>query len=117
MMPERLLTVVDCGNIITLQVERAHSSTAEQPAHNRLVPGSNPGGPTTVEVCCNSTLKSPQWQEQGKPKWPLTLTGSQVPIVRRNLPDNCVKDTGVLLLAIVETSFGRPHSPRLPACA
>lgn len=24
----------------------AHSSTAEQPAHNRSVPGSNPGGPT-----------------------------------------------------------------------
>ena len=25
---------------------RAHSSAVERPAHNRLVPGSNPGGPT-----------------------------------------------------------------------
>jgi hypothetical protein len=29
---------------------RAYSSAVELPAHNRLVPGSIPGGPTTLEV-------------------------------------------------------------------
>ena len=32
---------------IIFQKLRAHSSAAEQSAHNRSVPGSNPGGPTT----------------------------------------------------------------------
>ena len=30
-------------------MKRAHSSAVEQSAHNRSVPGSNPGGPTTKE--------------------------------------------------------------------
>ena len=34
---------------IIFQSSRAHSSAAEQSAHNRSVPGSNPGGPTTKQ--------------------------------------------------------------------
>lgn len=32
--------------MIRFSVARARSSAVERPAHNRLVPGSNPGGPT-----------------------------------------------------------------------
>lgn len=38
-----------CNEWYTNIVNRAHSSTAERSAHNRLVPGSNPGGPTIVK--------------------------------------------------------------------
>ncbi|MDI3542609.1 MAG: hypothetical protein PWP57_212 [Candidatus Atribacteria bacterium] len=40
-----LIRKQECGNIYSAL--RAHSSAVEQPAHNRSVPGSNPGGPTT----------------------------------------------------------------------
>ena len=35
---------------VGLAVMRAHSSAVERPAHNRLVPGSNPGGPTKPQT-------------------------------------------------------------------
>ena len=41
----------------------AHSSAVEPPAHNRSVPGSNPGGPTifscAVELHFSLLLKAP----------------------------------------------------------
>ncbi len=41
----KLLKFIKEYNIIFVE-SWARSSTAEQPAHNRLVLGSNPGGPT-----------------------------------------------------------------------
>ena len=38
---------VECG---------AHSSAVEPPAHNRFVPGSNPGGPTINMTATNATV-------------------------------------------------------------
>ena len=43
--------------------KRAHSSAVELPAHNRLVPGSNPGGPT---IGANSSVvRAPALQAGG----------------------------------------------------
>ena len=39
---------------------RARSSVAERPAHNRLVPGSNPGGPTKNHPTINIALFAPE---------------------------------------------------------
>lgn len=45
----KLLKFIKEYNIIFVE-SWARSSTAEQPAHNRLVLGSNPGGPTIFYI-------------------------------------------------------------------
>gem|GEM_PF-2555305 len=51
-------------NQVYLTIERAsagsqcgaHSSAVEPPAHNRLVPGSNPGGPTISKTRTDAVI-------------------------------------------------------------